>query len=163
MGIIPGFFWLKPWQSAKSSSIIFNQSLFPSAVIKKIRIELVLGMIWWSLLFWLLDLNLLSVFLLYAFFWFNWSTRQYVTHAFSKRDVIDGAHNLKVGWIMAHIFLNSHWDLVHHNYPKARWQQLPELGKSSRTPIAYWPQYFKQWRGPRTNKEIAPKAIKDVY
>lgn len=163
MAFTPWIFWLKPWQTAKSSSIIFDQSLFPVKIIRKIRLEVLSGFCFWLLLFFLLDLNLLSVAILYAAFWFNWSTRQYVTHAFSKRDVLHGAHNLKVSRLMAYIFLNGHWDLVHHNYPNARWQQLPEMGKRSRTPIPYWPQYFNQWLGPRPNKEPAPVAIKDIY
>ncbi|MCW8932621.1 MAG: fatty acid desaturase [Gammaproteobacteria bacterium] len=163
MACTPWIFWLKPWQTAKSSSIIFDQTLFTAEVLRKIRLEVVLGICFWLLLFFVLDLDLFSVSILYIAFWFNWSTRQYVTHAFSKRDVLQGAYNLKVSQLMACIFLNGHWDLVHHNYPNARWQELPEMGTKSREPIAYWPQYFKQWLGPRKNKEIAPAAMKDIY
>lgn len=81
----------------------------------------------------------------------------------TERDVINGAHNLKVGRLMSWILLNGHWDLVHHNYPSARWQTLSVLGRTSRAPVPYWKQYFKQWLGPRPNHQPAPTAIKDVY
>lgn len=159
MALIPWVFWLKPWQTAKSSSIIFNKSLFPARVLRKIRIEVISGICFWWALSVFLSLDIVSVAILYAAYWFNWSTRQYVTHAFSRRDVLQGAHNLKVSRIMGWIFLNGHWDLVHHNVPKARWQQLPKLGKSSRSAIPYWPQYFQQWAGPKPNFEPAPTPL----
>ena len=161
MALVPQLFWLKPWQTAKSSASIFKPSQFPPAVLWKIRIEVGLGLFFWWGLTIVLNLDIISVAVLYAVYWFNWSTRQYVTHAFSKRDVLEGAHNLKVSRIMGWIFLNGHWDLVHHAKPNARWQQLPELGKNSRAPIPYWSQYFKQWAGPRPNAEAAPVALEN--
>lgn len=162
MALVPWIFWLKPWQTAKSSSIIFDKSLFPARVLWKIRTEVALAIVFWWGLFVLLNLDIVSVSILYAAYWFNWSTRQYITHAFSKRDVLQGAHNLQVSRIMGCIFLNGHWDLVHHNAPKARWQQLPELGKNSKSPIAYWTQYFKLWAGLRPNNEIAPASLEST-
>jgi fatty acid desaturase len=163
MATVPWVFWMRPWQKAKSSSIIFNRALFPGPIIWKIRLEVVMGILFWYLLFTWLKLDPWAVLWLYMGFWFNWSTRQYVTHAFSERDVLNGAHNLKVGRLMGWILLNGHWDLVHHNHPSARWQTLSELGRTSRDPIPYWKQYFKQWLGPRPNHQSAPTAIKDVY
>ncbi|MDH5326012.1 MAG: fatty acid desaturase [Gammaproteobacteria bacterium] len=159
MAIAPWVFWMKPWQTAKSSSIIFDRSLFPSLILQRIRLEVVCGILFWIILFTLLQLDFWSVLWLYLAFWFNWSTRQYVTHAFSERDVMNGAHNLRVSRVMAWVLLNGHWDLVHHNHPFARWQTLPELGRDSRAPISYWRQYFKQWLGPRPCPQVSPKAI----
>ncbi len=159
LAFIPSFFNLAFWKNDKSSSIIFDKNLFTNAVIQKIRIEVILGIVFWVLLFQLLDLKLQSVIILYVAFWINWSTRQYVTHAFSPRHVIDGAWNLKVSRLMGWIFLNGHWDKVHHQYPRAAWQTLPALGKHSQTPISYWRQYFRLWLGPQPNREPAPIAL----
>lgn len=161
MALVPGIFQLQPWQAAKSSSIIFDRNLFNADVIKSIRREVLLGICFWVVIWIALDLDLLSVAILYAAFWFNWSTRQYVTHAFSPRDVVNGAWNLRVSSFMGWIFLNGQWDLVHHTHPTARWQELPELGKASRQPISYWKQYLKLWAGPRPNREPAPLALND--
>ncbi len=159
LAIMPKFFSLTPWKKAKSSEIIFDRNLFNTKVIKKIRWEVLSGIFFWAAIIYLLELRLLPLLIMYMAFWVNWSTRQYVSHAFSPRDVIDGAWNLKVGAVMGWIFLNGQWDKVHHQQAAARWQQLPELGKMSETPIAYWPQYFSLWKGPRKNFEPAPKAL----
>ena len=163
MAVMPGLFMTAPWQKAKSSSIIFNPDLFTKSVITKIRIDVALGVVFWVSLFYLLKLDPLSVFIVYVITWFNWSTRQYVTHAFTPRDIINGAHNLKVSPIMGWIFLNSHWDLVHHQFPDLAWQSLPERGASSKAPIPYWKQYFKLWLGPRRNIEPAPVIKSENY
>lgn len=159
MALAPWVFWTRPWQKAKSSSIIFNRGMFTSKVLWRIRLEVAGGIAYWMGMFYLLDLAWLPTLILFAAFWVNWSTRQYVTHAFSRRDVIRGAWNLKVSRPMGWILLNGHWDLVHHTHPTARWQDLPELGRDSEAPIAYWPQYFRQWRGPRPNPEPAPEPL----
>lgn len=159
MAVMPGFFRLKPWRAAKSSSIIFDRSLFTRAVVAAIRREVVLGVLFWVAAWWILDLELMAVGILYAAFWFNWSTRQYVSHAFSPRDVLNGAWNLRVSPVMGWIFLNGQWDLVHHLEPGLRWQDLPAKGATSRTPIPYWRQYLRLWAGPRPNTEAAPLPL----
>ncbi|MEA3412910.1 MAG: fatty acid desaturase [Pseudomonadota bacterium] len=159
MALVPGVFRLKPWRVAKSSSILFDRGLFNDWVVRKIRSEVLLGLCFWVAAWLALDLDPLSVLILYAAFWFNWSTRQYVTHAFSPRDVVNGAWNLTVSRLMGGIFLNGQWDLVHHNHPHAHWQELPELGKASRPPSPYWRQYLSLWAGPRPNPEPAPVAL----
>ncbi|MCU7884357.1 MAG: fatty acid desaturase [Candidatus Thiodiazotropha sp. (ex Lucinoma annulata)] len=152
-------FHLKPWRVAKSSSIIFDQHYFSPPIISKIRKEVMLGIGFWLIAWWLFDLDSVTVLIFYGAFWVNWSTRQYVSHAFSPRDVMNGAWNLKVSKLMGWIFLNGQWDLVHHKYPELPWQRLPELGSSSTKPISYWKQYFRMWAGPRPNREPAPTAI----
>ena len=159
MAVVPGIFGLRPWARAKSTSIVFDRNLFTPSVIAKIRLEVVAGFAFWIALFQLLNLSWVAVAILYAAFWFNWSTRQYVTHAFSPRSVIDGAWNLRVGPIMERVLLNGHWDLVHHNHPELRWQELPAHGIHSRAPIPYWRQYLRLWRGPRPNTEPAPSGL----
>lgn len=157
MALVPRLFMAGPWQRAKSSSVIFNPKLFTNEVITKIRIDVSLGLLFWSGLFYFLKLDPITVLILYLSAWFNWSTRQYVTHAFTPRDIINGAYNLTVSPLMGAILLNSQWDLVHHQHPEIAWQDLPEYGKKSHPPISYWKQYFKQWRGPRPAFEPEPK------
>ena len=162
MAFASSIFQLKPWQVAKSSSIIFNPSVFTPEVIRKIRQEVILGLVFWGFCWHLLDLDGTTVLVYFFAFWVNWSTRQYVSHAFSPRHVINGAWNLKVSPIMALIFLNGQWDLVHHSYPRLHWQELPEKSAVTRAPINYWKQYFKLWAGPRPNTEPAPQAMTEM-
>ena len=159
LALLPGLFWTKPWQQAKSSSIIFNQELLQSETIHKIRVDVVLGIGFWVALYHLLQLDLWALAIVYAATWFNWSTRQYVTHAFTPRDVINGALNLRVSRLMGWIMLNGQWDLVHHRQPRLHWQQLPLAGKDSESPIPYWKQYFRLWLGPKPCAEPEPRPL----
>lgn len=162
MAVVPGVFRLSPWRRARSSSIIFDDGLFTPAVIRRIRREVLVGIVFWVLVVQLLNISWTALLVLFAVFWVNWSTRQYVTHAFSPRDVRDGAWNLSVSPIMERVLLNGHWDLVHHQHPGLRWQELPGGGRYSRPPIPYWRQYLSLWGGPRPNTEAAPTALANV-
>lgn len=159
MAFVSPLFHLKPWRVAKSSSIIFDRGLFTPSVIARIRCEVIAGIGFWTVAWWALALDPLTVLIFYAAFWVNWSTRQYVSHAFSTRDVMKGAWNLKVSRLMGWVFLNGQWDLVHHMVPDLPWQLLPNEGAKSAEPVSYWKQYFKMWGGPRPNPEPAPTAI----
>ena len=71
-----------------------------------------------SLAFWLLQLDWRSVLIMYGCFSVNWSTRQYIGHAFSKRDVIEGAWNLRHNRLMTWVLLHGEYDLNHHRRPE---------------------------------------------
>jgi fatty acid desaturase len=159
LALVPGLFRTKPWQQAKSSSIIFNSALLQPKTIRQIRIDVVLGIGFWFALYHVLQLDLWTLAIVYAVTWCNWSTRQYVTHAFTPRDVIHGARNLHVSRLMGWVLLNGQWDLVHHQQPRLHWQQLPLAGKDSEPALAYWPQYFRLWLGPQPCTEPEPHPL----
>ena len=148
-----------PFKRARSSAIMFDD--FGKREIWQVRAEIVGAAIFWIIMFHLLSLSWNAVFAAYLCFSINWSTRQYVTHAFTPRDVRTGALNLKVGPAMSWILLRGHWDLVHHMNPHLPWVYLPELGRTSRQPVSYWRQYFQQWRGPRIAPEPAPQVLSE--
>lgn len=159
MGFVPWVFKTRPFARAKSSSVLFANNQFQPAAIKRIRTEVVVGMVYWVLLWQLLSLAWLPVLIVYACFCFNWSTRQYVTHAFTPRKVIAGALNLKVSPLMSCILLRGEWDQVHHKHPDVPWLYLPTYASSTMQPISYWRQYLALWKGPRPNTEPAPQPI----
>lgn len=160
MGLAPWVFKAKPFAQARSSAVLFANQQYNAPQIWRIRLELLLGGLYWFSIWHLLDLQWLPVLIIYACFCFNWSTRQYVTHAFTQRDVIEGALNLKVSKLMGWVLLNSQWDQVHHKHPGVSWVNLPQYANSTMQPVSYWRQYFKLWKGPRPNPEPAPKPIK---
>jgi hypothetical protein len=67
----------------------------------------------------ILHLQSAHTLVLYACFSFNWSTRQYVGHAFSKRDIIHGAWNLRhkklMGWVLLHGEYDNRMSLQVHS------------------------------------------------
>lgn len=152
--VAPQLFQTKPFKSAPITAVLFRE--FDSRSVTAIRWECVLGIGFWASVWILLDLRWSAVLTAYACFAFNWSTRQYVSHAFTPREVREGAHNLKVGKIMGWVLLNGQWELVHHQYPSLPWIYLGQYGARSTPPISYWRHYLRLWKGPQPNPAPAP-------
>ena len=112
-------------------------------------------------IFWLLDLRWQNTMVLYACFAFNWSTRQYVGHAYTHRDVIEGAWNLRHNRLMSWLLLHGEYDLNHHRRPDVPWYYLPSLPSDAPRP-SYVRQYWRLWRGPRLATEPAPESLRDM-
>lgn len=177
-GILCGFFW--PWipigsivlslcpamlrarifQRARSSNYLLGD--IRTAEIRSIRIETLATLAFFAFLFWVLDLRWQNTLLLYACFAFNWSTRQYVGHAFSKRDVVEGAWNLQHNRVMSLVLMHSEWDLNHHRRPEVPWLYLPRLGSTPEAERRYVRQYLRLWTGPRLATEPAPESLESL-
>lgn len=177
-GILCGFFW--PWipigavlfavcpialrhkwfRQARSSNYILGD--IRTAETRSIRFEVLLTVLFFAALFWLLELRWQNTLFLYACFAFNWSTRQYVGHAFTKRDVIDGAWNLKHNRLMSFLLLHSEWDLNHHRHPEVSWIYLPRFDSPAEAERSYWRQYLRLWSGPRLATEPAPESLQEM-
>jgi fatty acid desaturase len=127
------------------------------ALLFRIRLETGAIALAFVLLFLLLDLRPEGLLLCYACFSLNWSTRQYVGHAFSKRDVVDGAWNLVHGPLMTRVLLHGEWDLNHHRHPTVPWIHLPSLGCEPESRRGYLRQYWRQWLGPQPAEEPSPR------
>jgi len=104
----------------------------------------------------------LNLLLFYACFAVNWSTRQYVGHAFTPRDVIEGAWNLRHNRLMTWVLLHGEWDLNHHRRPDVSWYYLPGLSPPDEARASYGKQYWRLWLGPRANTEPAPEAFRPL-
>ena len=141
----------------RSSGALFDD--FTVNDINRIRFEVAGCFVYWFLIWNLLGLDWVSVLILYALAGFQWSTRQYVTHAFTPRDVKHGALILKANPIMKRILLNGNYDLAHHLYPRASWIKLEHLAPKDIEPMSFWQQYFSMWKGPRLCNEPAPSPL----
>lgn len=124
--------------------------------VRRVRLELLLMIAFFALLFWALDLRWQNTLVLYACFSFNWSTRQYVSHAFTKRDIVEGAWNLRHVSPMSWLLLHGEYDLNHHRHPEISWYYLPKLSRPGDARPSYFRQYWRQWLGPRPNTEPEP-------
>jgi len=171
-GILCGFFWpLVPLGAVLFATLpgplrrrVFDQRqstryMFASAQrasVWSVRAELAAIIAFFVGLHWSLDLHWTHTLVCYACFSLNWSTRQYVGHAFSKRDIIDGAWNLRHNPLMSWVLLHSELDKTHHQRPDVSWIYLPRLTAPDDERPGYVRQYWRQWLGPRPSVEPEP-------
>ena len=115
----------------------------------RIWLECLLALTYQVALWWALGLTWQGWLLCYWAFALHWSALQYVDHAWSKRDVVNGAWNLKVLPISRALALNYHHHLAHHRHPQAPWTALPGLVDPNEPQPTFWQIYFQLWRGTR--------------
>jgi len=138
----------------RSSGVLFDD--FTGTDINRIRLEVIGFIVYWLAMWQLFSLDLVSTAILFGMAGFHWSTRQYLTHAFTPRDVRHGAIILKSNPLMQMILLNGNYDLVHHLHPRAPWTQLERLAPADVEHTGFWGQYLNMWKGPRPCPEPAP-------
>ena len=171
-GILCGFFWpLVPLGAVifSISPLAMRNRIFgrfkprgyllhgiKDVAVWAVRLETLLIVAFFAALFWLLNLRWQNTLLLYGCFAFNWSTRQYIGHAFTKRDVVEGAWNLRHNRFMSALLLHGEYDLNHHRHPEISWYYLPRLSPPDAQQPNYLKQYWRQWLGPRLATEAAP-------
>lgn len=116
------------------------------------------GLIWrecfgavafYGVLIWFLDLGWGRTLLCFHAFALHWSALQYVDHAWSPRDIMNGAWNLRISRPAQALALNYHLHLAHHQYPQAPWVHLPRLIDPETPRPSFWRIYFSLWRGTR--------------
>jgi fatty acid desaturase len=156
----PGFLRLRPFQRARSSSYLLGD--IHRSDLWAIRGEMLLIVAFFAAVVGLLRMPWQNLLLFYACFAVNWSTRQYVGHAFSRRDVIDGAWNLRHNRFMTWVLLHGEWDLNHHRRPDLSWYYLPRLSIADEPRLSYLRQYWQRWLGPRPNTERAPEMLRQL-
>jgi fatty acid desaturase len=157
--ICPTFMRMRIFRTARSSNYVLGD--IQKTEVHGIRWELLLIVGFFSAMFWLLGLRWQNTLVLYACFAFNWSTRQYVGHAYTQRDVIEGAWNLRHNRLMSWLLLHGEWDLNHHRRPDVSWYYLPSLPTDAPR-AGYVRQYWRLWRGPRLATEPAPESLREL-
>jgi fatty acid desaturase len=156
--ICPAVLRTRAFRTARSSSYLLGD--IRASQVGAIRIEVLLILLFFTALAWLLDLRMINTLVLYTCFAFNWSTRQYVGHAFSERDVIHGAWNLRHNRVMSWLLLHGEYDLNHHRRPDVSWYYLPRLCQPGDPPRpGYLRQYARLWLGPRPATAPAPETL----
>jgi fatty acid desaturase len=158
--LCPPLLRLRAFRTARSSSYLLGD--IQSSEVRVLRVEMLLLIAFFAALFWLLSLNWLPTVVLYGCFAFNWSTRQYIGHAFSRRDVVEGAWNLRHNRLMTWVLLHGEWDLNHHRRPDVSWYYLPRLSPRDEPRPSYIKQYLRLWLGPRPATEPAPESLRDM-
>lgn len=106
----------------------------------------------------LLDLSIAGWLACYTAFAINWCSLQYTDHAYTRRDIREGASNLRVNRLVRWIFLNYHHHLAHHRNPTVPWVHLPKFVDVSKPQQSFLGTYLKLWLGPRHTSEPPPSA-----
>jgi fatty acid desaturase len=124
-------------------------------------LEIALAFGYHTLLFHWLDLNLWDAALCYWAFALHWSVLQYADHAWSARDPLTGAWNLRVLPVSRWLALNYHYHLAHHAHPKVPWYELPRWIDPAQRQPSFWRVYFSLWRGVRPAPPMGAPADLD--
>jgi fatty acid desaturase len=168
-GILTGVYWLLPplacvayllapglfraalfrSQAARQTSAEAMLSGFETAPEGRIRLEILFSFAMQAAMIWALDLRLGGWLTCYAAFALNWSSLQYADHAWSVRDVHDGAWNLRVSRVVQYLFLNYHHHRAHHQHPSVPWLHLPKYVDFAEERPSFLRIYLQMWRGPR--------------
>ena len=102
-----------------------------------------------ALLWWSLALDWTGWLACYWAFGLNWSSLQYTDHAWSPRDVHEGAWNLRFWPPTQAVFLNYNLHLVHHRRPDIPWLHLPRFVRREDPNPSFWSIYWPLWAGAR--------------
>jgi fatty acid desaturase len=124
--------------------------------IVRIWFEAFFALIYQVTLWYILDLSWEAWLLCHWFFALHWSALQYVDHAWSPRDIINGAWNLRVLPISRWLALNYHYHLAHHRHPLIPWIHLPKFVREDDAKPTFWSIYFSLWGG---TKPAPPMVI----
>lgn len=117
--------------------------------VPRVWLEIALAFAYQAALFVLLDLDPLACLLCYMAFALHWSVLQYADHAWSARDVANGAWNLRVLPPFRWLALNYHYHLAHHQQPQLPWYELPRYVDRDLPQPSFWRVYFSLWKGVR--------------
>lgn len=115
----------------------------------RIWFECLWALIYQVTIWFMLDLSWIGWLLCYGAFALHWSALQLVYHAWSARDVIEGAWNLRVSKPARWLALNYHCHLTHHRYSRLPWLYLQRLTQEDSNQPGFWKIYFSLWRGVR--------------
>jgi fatty acid desaturase len=111
----------------------------------RVRLELFAAIGYQAFVWWALDLTWQGWLAAHWLFAMHWSALQYVDHAWSARDVTNGAWDLRVSRPAQWLALNYNFHLAHHRHPQAPWTRLPQLAMREGQPT-FWQVYFSLWR-----------------
>jgi len=127
--------------------------------VNKMRIEILVALMIQVSIFYFFNLSFLTWILCYGAFAINWSTLQYVDHAYTPRDVRHGAWNIKVSKFAQAMFLNYHHHLAHHQHPHVPWIHLAKFVNFSEPRPSFWKIYLRMWKGVEKTEVDAPKVV----
>lgn len=125
-----------------------------------VRAEIIFTILFQFAIIYFLNISWTTWLACYWAFSINWGSLQYADHVGSKRDIREGAWNLKVNPLTQIIFLNYHLHLVHHRYPNLPWIHLPKKLDPADPMPTYLEKLWEFISGPRPALEPSPTLDK---
>jgi fatty acid desaturase len=129
----------------------------------RMRAEILFTIAFQAALVLALDLTLAGWLACYVAFALNWCALQYTDHAYTRRDIREGASNLRVSRPVQWIFLNYHHHLAHHRNPTVPWIHLPRFVDFSQPRPSFLRTYLRLWLGPRPASEPPPRPAEPRF
>lgn len=166
--IIPNFYDMLVWTGKRSKIMKHTDVAMLTPFTKKaphlkIKAELLYTLCFQIVVFQALGLRWDAWLLCYWVFGMNWGALQYADHAWSKRDIREGAWNLRVNKLVQYIFLNYHHHLAHHQHPHIPWFHLGKFVDEKVYRPSFLRIYLRMWLGPTPAEEPAPKSISPEF
>lgn len=111
---------------------------------RRIRKEVITGIIVWLTCAYLLGWSWEVVLIAYIAFGFSWSSLQWVYHMRTPIDVVEGAYNMRAPRVVRWAFLNFNYNLTHHRHSQMHWQHMHAASNPKETrPLWFgWLQVF---------------------
>lgn len=135
----------------------FLKGLANSTKLRHFQIESIIIIAFQVFILWMINWDFTTWIIFYAVHGFIWSSQNYVNHAFSPRDIINGAHNLTMPKWLNIIYLHFNVHLIHHQNPQIPWIHLPKYIKSGEKRFPFFTNYLRLWGGPKLTKEPNPE------
>jgi fatty acid desaturase len=110
---------------------------------KRVWLEIAAAFAYQAAIWWAFDFRWQPWLLAHWLFALHWSALQYVDHAWSARDVAEGAWDLRVPAPLRWLSLNYQLHRAHHTHPSAPWTALPKLATNG---PSFWRIYASLWR-----------------
>jgi fatty acid desaturase len=141
--------WMRESRVFRETSAQAMVSGFESAPERTIRLEILFSLTLQAAFISILDLTMAGWAACYAAFAVNWSSLQYADHAFTERDVRDGAWNLRVNRVVQFLFLNYHHHKAHHQNSQVPWLHLSKYVDVSEYRPSFLRIWLRMWKGPQ--------------
>jgi fatty acid desaturase len=162
--------WLLTWNRLRRSELMrhsgFDRMLSgvpdTERTLRRIRKQILVVLAIQLAIIFVFRIELAAWLACFCVFGMMWGSLQYTDHAFSKRDIRQGAWNLRVDPVTRLVFLNYHYHLAHHLYPFLPWIYLPRFVTDEQERPHCWSNFFKLMRGPVLASEPAPVANREL-
>jgi fatty acid desaturase len=126
-----------------------------------LRLEAVLGVLWWLACIHWFGWDWRILLLAYACYAFSYSSLQWIYHMRTPLDRVEGAYDLRLPAPIRWLFLNFNYNLSHHRWPRAAWQELhARVDQRETQPL--WRRYLGVFRPPQPYPDD-PSQLAKVY